>query len=123
MSISYDWYKIFEAVASCGNITAAAERLYISQPAVSQSIKQLEAALGCVLFIRTGRGVRLTAEGEVLHRYAARGLEQIRLGEKQLEALLNMERGEVRIGASDMTLKYYLLPYLEKYHQKFRISK
>lgn len=52
MNISYDAYKVFCAVASLGSITGAAEKLYISQPAVSQSIRQLEEALGCALFVR-----------------------------------------------------------------------
>ena len=117
MNISYDWYKVFETVVSCGSISSAGEKLYISQPAVSQIIKQLENTLGCALFIRTAKGVKLTSEGKTLYTHISSGLEQIRTGEKRLEAMLNLNNGEIRIGASDMTLKYYLLPYLEEFHQ------
>ncbi|HAN20103.1 MAG: LysR family transcriptional regulator [Clostridiales bacterium GWF2_36_10] len=119
MNISYDWYRIFYYVALNGNLTAAAEKLYVSQSAVSQSIKQLENSLGCNLFIRTTKGVRLTTEGEILYEYISKGIEHIKLGEKQLALQLNMESGEIHIGASDMTLEYYLLPYLEEFHKLF----
>lgn len=97
----------------------AAEHLAISQPAVSQSIKMLESAVGTRLFIRTSRGVRLTAEGELLAGYVSAGYEQIELGEKKLMQMLDLEIGELRIGASDMTLRFYLLPYLERFHEKY----
>jgi len=119
MNISYDWYKIFYHVAKCGNFTMASEHLFISQPAVSQSIKQLETSLGCTLFIRTSKGVKLTAEGETLFQYISKGIEQIKLGEKRLKAQLSLESGEIYIGASDMTLEYYLLPYLERFHKMY----
>lgn len=125
MNISFDWYKIFYYVALNGNITNAAEQLFISQPAVSQSIKQLECSLGCSLFLRTPKGVTLTAEGKTLFQYISKGIEQIQLGEKRLEAQLSFESGEIYIGASDMTLEYYLLPYLDEFHRiypKIRIS-
>lgn len=125
MNISYDWYKIFYYAALNGNITAASEQLYISQPAVSQSIKQLENSLGCKLFIRTPKGVKLTAEGRIIYQHVSKGIEQIKIGEKRLESQLSLESGEIHIGASDMTLEYYLLPYLEKFHRlypKIKIS-
>lgn len=125
MNISYDWYKIFYYAALSGNITAASEQLYISQPAVSQSIKQLENSLGCKLFVRTPKGVKLTAEGKIIYQYVSKGIEQIQLGEKRLESQLSLESGEIHIGASDMTLEYYLLPHLEKFHRlypKIKIS-
>lgn len=125
MNISYDWYKIFYYAAFYRNITAAAQQLFISQPAVSQSIKQLESALGCRLFLRTAKGVTLTAEGQVLYQHIAKGMEQIRLGEKKLQSQMNLESGEIHIGASDMTLEYFLLPFLENFHHlypKIKIS-
>ena len=82
-------------------------------------MRQLETAVGTKLFVRTSRGVKLTAEGEMLYRYVKTGYEQIELGEKKLAQMLNMERGELRIGASDMTLRFFLLPYLEQFHEKY----
>lgn len=119
MNISYDQYKIFYRVAECRSITVAAEKLFVSQPAVSQTIRQLEEALGCALFLRTSKGVRLTAEGEVLYKYVSDGVNSFSEGERRLTAMLRLDAGEVRIGASDMTLEFCLLPYLEKFHTKY----
>ena len=91
----------------------------ISQPAVSQSVKQLEAALGTKLFVRVSRGIRLTGEGALLYGYVEKGYEQLELGEQRLKKMLNLELGEIHIGASDMTLQFYLLPYLELFHERY----
>lgn len=114
-----EYYKVFYYVAKYGGITNAAEHLSISQPAVSQALKQLETAVGTKLFIRTAKGVRLTGEGELLYSYVAKGYEQIELGEKKLAQMMNLELGEVRIGASDMTLQFYLLPFLDVFHERY----
>ena len=68
-----EYYKVFYHVAKTGSLTLAAGELMISQPAVSQSIKQLETALGTKLFVRASRGMRLTGEGELLYSYVAKG--------------------------------------------------
>ena len=112
-------YKVFYYVAKCGSVTKAAGELSISQPAVSQAIKQLENTLDAALFHRAAKGVRLTSEGELLYSYVAKGYEQIEMGVKKVHQMQNMELGEVRIGASDMTLQFYLLPYLETFHDAF----
>lgn len=119
MVSNLEYYKVFYYVAKYGSLTVAAEQLSISQPAVSQSIKQLESSCGARLFLRISKGVRLTTEGEVLYEYVARGYEQILLGEQKLAQMLNLELGELRVGASDMTLQFYLLPYLESFHEKY----
>ena len=118
-SISTEYYKVFYYVGRLGSITAAAEALCISQPAASQAIKQLEKALNTKLFLRTQKGVRLTTEGKLLYPYVERGMENLMDGEEMLKRLVDMDMGEVRIGASDMTLQFYLLPYLEKFHEKY----
>ncbi|WWR16782.1 LysR family transcriptional regulator [Lachnospiraceae bacterium JLR.KK008] len=114
-----EYYKVFYYVAKCGSLTLAAEALSVSQPAVSQSLRQLEQWLGASLFVRSAKGVRLTREGELLHSYVAKGYEQIVQGEKLLQQMMNLELGEIRIGASDMTLEFYLLPYLERFHEQY----
>ena len=106
-------------VAKCGSISLAAKEMSITQPAVSQSVKLLEDALQTKLFTRTSKGVTMTPEGELLYSYVAKGYEQIELGEKKLIQMQNLELGEVRIGASDMTLQFYLLPFLEKFHDQY----
>jgi DNA-binding transcriptional LysR family regulator len=119
MNVNYDWYRIFYYVAQNKNITSAAEQLFISQPAVSQCIKNLEKAFGCRLLIRTPKGVHMTAEGQTLFSHMSKGIDQIKIGEKKLLSLINMEAGEIHIGASDMTLEFFLLPYLEQFHQRY----
>ena len=117
MDINLDYYKIFYYVGKHHSITGAAQELSLSQPAVSQAIKNLEKTLGCSLFVRMSKGVRLTAEGEVLFGYVQRGYESILTGERKLLELLELNAGEICIGASDMTLEFYLLNYLEKFHE------
>lgn len=119
MNIDLEYYRIFYFVAKAGSFTQAGEDLCISQPAVSQAIKLLETNLGSKLFIRIPKGVKLTPEGEVLYNYVQRGYEYLLMGEEKFQKMLDLENGEIRIGASDMTLQFYLLPYLEKFHEKF----
>lgn len=114
-----EYYKVFYHAAKNGSLTLAAAELSISQPAVSQAMKQLEASLGVKLFVRSAKGIRLTPEGQVLYEHVKAGYEQIRLGEKRLSSMLKLEFGELKIGASDMTLKYYLLPLLQEYHERY----
>lgn len=117
--INLEYYRVFYQVGRLGSITMAAEELCISQPAVSQAIKQLENGLGSQLFVRTSKGVHLTQEGELLYSYIERGLETIRDGEQTLKRMQDLDTGEIRIGASDMTLQFYLLPYLEAFHEAY----
>ena len=100
--INLEYYKIFYYVGKQKSITLAAEELAISQPAVSQAVRHLEEALGSPLFVRTSKGVRLTTEGEVLYSYIKRGYETIRLGEKKFLEMLDLEEGELCIGARDV---------------------
>ena len=65
MDINLEYYKIFYYTAKQKSVTLAAEKLSISQPAVSQAIKHLEKDLGCALFVRMAKGVRLTKEGDI----------------------------------------------------------
>lgn len=119
MDINLEYYKIFYYVTKYQSITQAAEVLSISQPAVSQAVKNLEKALGCKLFVRMAKGVRLTSEGDVLFSFVSKGYESILAGERKLSEILDLEGGEICIGASDMTLQFYLLSYLEQFHEKY----
>lgn len=119
MNVNLEYYRIFYYVAKHKSITAAAGELCISQPAVSQAIKVLEIGLDSQLFIRLAKGVALTQEGEALYSYVKNGYEAIVQGESVVTRMRNLEAGEIRIGASDMTLQFYLLPYLEKFHERY----
>lgn len=119
VDINLEYYKIFYYVGKARSITMAAEELSVSQPAVSQAIRHLEDSLGSPLFVRNPRGVRFTPEGEMLYSFVQRGYEYIRQGERKFREMLNLETGEIRIGASDMTLQFYLLEVLEQFHEKY----
>lgn len=118
MDINLEYYRVFYQVSRLGSITGAAKELCISQPAVSQAVSQLEKVLHCQLFVRTSKGVHLTEEGALLYSYVERGLLSIQDGEGMLRRLQDLETGEIRIGASDMTLQFYLLSYLEAFHEQ-----
>lgn len=119
MISNWEYYKVFYYAAKEKSLTRAAAELSVSQPAVSQALKQLEDSLNAKLFVRASRGIRLTPEGEILYNYVGKGYEQMLAGEKKLAQMIDLEYGELRIGASDMTLRFYLLPFLESYHEKY----
>src|SRR5690348_8386581 len=95
-----EWYRIFLQTAKAGNFTKAAEELFITQPSVSYAIKQLEDALGLKLFHRLSKGVVLTAEGEALFEYVQQSFLILNRGESKIQALKQLDDGELRIGAS-----------------------
>jgi len=116
MDIALDWYRTFQAVAKCQSISLASRTLSVSQPAVSQTVRQLEQRLGAKLFIRHARGVSLTQEGEALYRYVDRALALIGAAQGHFEQLRELTAGQLRIGASDSLCKHWLLPRLERFH-------
>ena len=101
-----------------GNITAAAQALYISQSAVSQSIKQLEHDLQTRLFARNSRGVTLTAEGQMLYEYVRSAMGLLETGEEKLSQTRELQMGKLIIGASDTVTSQFLLPYLDSFHKQ-----
>ena len=91
--MNLELYRIFYSIANHGSISKAAEHLYITQPAVSRSIRQLEEEMGCTLFVRTRKGVRLTQEGEILYQYIEHSLNFLTTDEKKIEDLKNHASG------------------------------
>ena len=118
MDINYELYKVFYYVATTLSFSEAASQLYISQSAVSQSIKTLEKKLDQTLFIRSTKRVQLTPEGEILLRHVEPAINLIKRGETNLTEA-NTSGGQLRIGASDTVCRYFLVPYLEKFHKEF----
>ncbi len=118
MEIRLDQYRVFDAVAREHSFSAAARALYVSQPAVSQSIAQLETAVGSKLFLRRGRTIELTREGELLHGYVRSALGLLETGEEQLSRLHTLSAGELRIGAGDTVTRWYLMPAMERFHRE-----
>lgn len=101
--------EIFAAVVQVGSFSAAAQRLYMTQPAVSQHIQDLEAGLGTSLFIRGRRGVTLTTAGETLYDYTQRILHLVAEAESQVTDVENLDSGQITIGATP-GVSVYLLP-------------
>ena len=118
MSVKLELYRVFKEVAEVGNITAAAQALYISQSAVSQSIKQLERDLQTRLFARNSRGVTLTAEGQMLYEYVRSAMGLLETGEEKLSQTRELQMGQLPIGASDTVTSQFLLPYLDTFHKR-----
>ncbi len=119
MNINLEYYRVFYHTARAGSISRAAQGLFISQPAVSQSIKQLEEKIGGQLFFRTRKGIRLTGEGEVLFKYIEQAYNFIMTAENKFSEMQNLAYGEIRIGAGDTLSRYYLLPFLEEFHRAY----
>ena len=108
-------YVIFYTVAKTGNISKAANQLYISQPAISKSISKLESELGTALFSRSSRGVALTEEGQVLYEYVGRAFDALNMGEENLKNYKDLGIGHIRIGVSTSLCKHILLAYLKDF--------
>lgn len=119
MEINYESYKIFYTVALYGSISKAAEALYISQPAITKAIKKLENELEITLFNRSPKGVTLTENGKVFFEFVKNGIESFVNGEHKLTSLKNLETGTIKIGASTTVTKYFLLPFIEKFHKLY----
>lgn len=119
MDINYELYKVFYHVANTLSFSEASKQLFISQSAVSQSIKVLEKKLNQTLFIRSTKRVQLTPEGEILLKHIEPAMNLIKQGENQLLEANTLNGGQLRIGASDTICRYYLVPYLKEFHRKY----
>ena len=119
MYIAYDYYRIFYYVAKYGNVTQAARVLLNNQPNLTRAVKTLESELGCPLFIRSNRGMKLTPEGERLLRHIRIAIENIEAGEAEIIESRNLERGSVFVAASEVALHCVLLPVLKKYRSLY----
>lgn len=125
MNQNLSLYRIFYVTATAGNISKAAEDLFLSQPAVSQSIKKLEQSLDVPLFTRSSRGVQLTEEGELLFSHVKSAFQSLEQAEDELQLRRELGVGHLRIGVSSTLCKYVLLPYLKdfvKLHPHIRVT-
>ncbi len=119
MDINYELYKVFYHVASSLSFSEASKQLFISQSAVSQSIKTLEKKLDQPLFIRSTKKVQLTPAGKMLLKHVEPAMNLIRRGESQLLDSQSLGLGQLHIGASDTICRYFLVPYLKQFHKQF----
>lgn len=119
MDVNYELYKVFYHVAKSLSFSDAAQELFISQSAVSQSVKVLERRLGQTLFTRSTKKVSLTKEGEILFKHIEPAINLIVKGEGQLLSAKESGGVQLRIASSDTICRYYLVPYLNEFHKKY----
>ena len=119
MDINFELYKIFYYCSENQSFSKAAQKLFISQSAVSQSIKQLETQLGVTLFHRKPRAIQLTTEGEMLLSYISQAFNYIKTAEAKIQEMEGLKAGEIRIGVSDSICKYFVMPFIKKFGSKY----
>lgn len=116
MNVNFELYKIFYTVAKELSFSRAASKLFMSQSAVSQNIRQLEEKLETSLFNRTTKQVSLTQDGQTLLEHVEPAVHMLHNGEQHLTEMKTLERGQLHIGASDTICKHYLLAFFKEYH-------
>lgn len=114
-----DVYRIFNVVSRNKSFTKAAQELYMTQSAVSQSISKLEKELEIQLFYRTSKGIVLTNEGELLNEHINSALGMIHAAEEKILEFKTLKTGQLRVGVGDTISRYFLLPYLEEFHERY----
>ncbi|MGN0453529.1 MAG: LysR family transcriptional regulator [Ruminococcus sp.] len=119
MFINYDHYRIFYFVAKYGSFTKAADILLCNQPNLTRTVRSLETSLGCTLFERSNKGVKLTPDGEKLFDHISIAFEHIEAGEQEIASKSSLKKGVLSIGASEIALRCFLLPILNEYRQKY----
>ncbi len=119
MNTKLEQYKIFSVTASSRSFSDAAEKLFITQSAVSQQIRSLENELGVTLFVRGRKGSQLTTQGEILLEFVNRSLSEIENAESLFKRMKTLDEGSLRIGAGDTLTRHFLLNILENFHSQY----
>ena len=103
-------YRAFYETAKEGNISKAATKLGVTQPAVSRAISKLEQNFGTKLFNRTQRGVSLTPEGDIFYEHLEQAFYDIEKGEEELRRIKDDEFGYLKIGSSPHCAGFFCFP-------------
>lgn len=119
MHINLKHLRLFWAVAEAGSVSGGAQRLHISQPAVTRQLKELEGRLDTALLHRMPRGVKLTETGELLFEYAQRIFALASEAEKTIAEIEDLEGGELLLGASTTIGNYVLADILAIFHHRY----
>ena len=118
--VNLELYRVFYTVAKCGSLTKAAQELYISQPAVSQAIKQFENQLGVSLFNRTHKGMDLSASGgKLIFKQVEEALKLLEDAESKLTEMKTTATGRIRIGATDSIFSHVLSDKIAEYNAEY----
>ena len=115
MNIDVELYKIFCVVAESGSISKAAEKLYVSQPAITQSIKKLEQELKGILFYRIPKGIALTEEGKKLYQYLKSSIDVINNAENKFSQYINLQEGKISIKTGNSLGELMLYDAIEEF--------
>ena len=116
LDFNLEYLKAFYYAAQLKSTTKAAKALFLTQPAISHSIRHLEKHMGCVLFIRTPKGMGLTREGELLLTHVSEAFDALILAQRELGLLAKNVTDTLRIGVTETALHYYLLRKIEELH-------
>jgi len=109
MPLNFHQLHIFHTVAERGSFSAAAQALYMTQPAVTMQVQSLEEYFGCKLFMRSTKKIELTEAGKVLLPYARRSIELIRDTDQAMTSFTQQQKGRLTLGAS-LTIGESILP-------------
>ena len=119
MDITYDYYRIFYYVARYGSFSRAAEVLLRGQPNITKTINNLEAQLGCKLFLRSNKGVNLTPEGEKLFHHVEIAFDNLSKAESEIISERNLDGGLISIATTEIGLYGSLLPELTRFNKDY----
>lgn len=119
MNVNLEWYRIFCNVVKYGNITRAAEKMYLSQPAITQSINKLEEQLGGSVFVRSTKGVELTSEGKALYEYILKSMDTISNAENIFSQYIKLEEGNIRIGAGNSLMMSIAMEPIKQFSKDY----
>ena len=121
MNFDFDMnlYKVFYVVAKNNSFSKAADELFVTQPSVSYSIKQLEDRLNIKLFKRNHKGIKITPEGKEVFEYVKKSYNDISVGERGLKENRDLKTGKISIGVQSHIGRFFLFPYLEEFHKKY----
>lgn len=118
-NINLNNYKIFYEVAERGSITDASKKLYLTQSAISKSIKKLESDLNVELFYRTKKGVKLTDKGKELLYYVEKAFNSLITAERNVIESENLDKGKLSIGVPSQIGSFYIFEHVSNFHKKY----
>ncbi len=119
MHLEIKHLRMIRMIAMTNNLTRAAEKLFISQPALSQQLKDIESKLGTVLFTRTGKNMILTRVGKKLLNYSKIIIDQIEEAELEVQKSVNGEEGELKIGVRCLYCYKWLPGVINLFQDKY----
>lgn len=119
MAINLEYYRAFYYVALYKSISRAAEEMFVSQPAVSKAIRNLEESLKCTLFVRSSHGSELTRNGVLLFSHVSKAFNEFELGESIVSRSALDQSQDIYIGATESSLYSVLLPKLTVFKREY----